>query len=569
MVHKITGWIFGFLNVYMEYGESRRFINLCRNNGIEIWNIRADREKGIIWFCIRLSDFWKLHHIAKKCHVFPRVYRRIGFPFLLTAAKKNINMVMGIAIFFIMLIVFSSRIWGIEISGQSYYTEENIVDYLDTKNIYCGMYGGNIDHENIEKQIRKHYDGIGWVSVNKKGSRLLVNVREMTKDKIITKKKPADLVASDDGKVISIVTSAGTAKVRKGKKVKKGKVLISGIVPVNTTFADAATVCWYDITGMQAFDHALEMEMMDSQMLTQFLVSLCGTLERLESFLLDPGHLWFSRESIFKNNRDGSFWFCYCPEGKENITEGFQKLMEYLLTKIDHKDQRAVKMAYHIYDQVIKEGYSLIAIRESLTYDRVDIEPVPDRTLENSRVELEQTSDQTEKEKNVHKADKADGKAKVIFQKAIEHFFPDLAKIKEYRQELAKKKEKKNEIQPIVFEPEEEEVRMGRPTVLLADQKKTIQGILRYEGNNQLSDLKIDTFPYVIGSAADCPGYVDCATISRHHAKITKVENVYFIEDMNSANGTKAGGTLLDYKMKVSLQANEILEFADEKFRFI
>ena len=344
---------------------------------------------------------------------------------------------------------------------------------------------------------------------------------------------------------------------------------ISGILPVNTTFADAATVCWYDITGMQAFDHALETEMMDNQMLTQFLVSLCGTLERLESFLLDPGHLWFSRESIFKNNRDGSFWFCYCPEGKENITEGFQKLMEYLLTKIDHKDQRAVKMAYHIYDQVIKEGYSLIAIRESLTYDRVDIEPVPDRTLENSRVEFEQTSDQTEKEKNVHKADKADGKAKVIFQKAIEHFFPDLAKIKEYRQELAKKKEKKNEIQPIVFEPEEEEVRMGRPTVLLADQKKTIQGILRYEGNNQLSDLKIDTFPYVIGSAADCPGYVDCATISRHHAKITKVENVYFIEDMNSANGTKAGGTLLDYKMKVSLQANEILEFADEKFRFI
>ena len=271
----------------------------------------------------------------------------------------------------------------------------------------------------------------------------------------------------------------------------------------------------------------------------------------------------------FLNLQTGMKFRAYSLEEILSTHEQIAKGVLSKVTKIDHKDQRAVKMAYHIYDQVIKEGYSLIAIRESLTYDRVDIEPVPDRTLENSRVELEQTSDQTEKEKNVHKADKADGKAKVIFQKAIEHFFPDLAKIKEYRQELAKKKEKKNEIQPIVFEPEEEEVRMGRPTVLLADQKKTIQGILRYEGNNQLSDLKIDTFPYVIGSAADCPGYVDCATISRHHAKITKVENVYFIEDMNSANGTKAGGTLLDYKMKVSLQANEILEFADEKFRFI
>ena len=341
---------------------------------------------------------------------------------------------------------------------------------------------------------------------------------------------------------------------------------ISGILPVNTTFADAATVCWYDITGMQAFDHALETEMMDSQMLTKFLVSLCGMLEQLESFLLDPGHLWFSQESIFKNNQDGSFWFCYCPEGKENITEGFQKLMEYLLTKIDHKDQRAVKMAYHIYDQVIKEGYSLIAIRESFTYDNVAVEPVPDRAAENNRAEPEQTPHQVKKEKTMYKAD---CKARGIFQKAIEHFFPDVAKFKEYRKQLAKKKEKKNEIQPIVFEPEEEEVKMGRPTVLLADQRKTIRGVLRYEGNNQLPDLKIDTFPYVIGSAADCPGHVDCATISRHHAKITKVENVYFIEDMNSANGTKAGGTLLDYKMKVSLQANEILEFADEKFRFI
>ena len=58
-------------------------------------------------------------------------------------------------------------------------------------------------------------------------------------------------------------------------------------------------------------------------------------------------------------------------------------------------------------------------------------------------------------------------------------------------------------------------------------------------------------------------------TVSRHHAKITKVEDVYMIEDMNSANGTKVGGTLLDYKMKMSLQAGELIEFADEKFRFI
>ena len=80
---------------------------------------------------------------------------------------------------------------------------------------------------------------------------------------------------------------------------------ILGIVPVNTIFADAATVCWYDITGMQAFDHALEMEMMDSQMLTQFLVSLSGSaIARKGRRILqrDFKNSWniFSQKSIIK-----------------------------------------------------------------------------------------------------------------------------------------------------------------------------------------------------------------------------------------------------------------------------
>ncbi|EEG95371.1 hypothetical protein ROSEINA2194_00767 [Roseburia inulinivorans DSM 16841] len=37
----------------------------------------------------------------------------------------------------------------------------------------------------------------------------------------------------------------------------------------------------------------------------------------------------------------------------------------------------------------------------------------------------------------------------MIFQKAIEHFFPDVAKFKEYRRQLAKKKEKRMKSSPL------------------------------------------------------------------------------------------------------------------------
>lgn len=232
MVHKITGWIFGYLMVYMEHEGAGRFINLCRNNGIEVWNVRADEQKGILWFCISLGNFWRIHHIALKCHAFPRVYKRYGLPFVIKKGRKNINFVSGVLAFFVMLFFLSTRIWGIEVKGQNYYTKENMISYLDTENIYGGMYSKNIDCEKIEKKIRKYYDNIGWVAVNRNGSRLIINIREMSKDDIEKKGHPSDLVASENGKIVSIVTSAGVAKVKAGKKVKKGKVLISGIVPI-------------------------------------------------------------------------------------------------------------------------------------------------------------------------------------------------------------------------------------------------------------------------------------------------------------------------------------------------
>ena len=125
------------------------------------------------------------------------------------------------------------------------------------------------------------------------------------------------------------------------------------------------------------------------------------------------------------------------------------------------------------------------------------------------------------------------------------------------------------EQEPFVFEPEEEEHKSANPTVLLAGISQKPEGILRYEGTGGYSDLVIEKDNYVIGSAAECDGRIPSATVSRRHAKISKKGAVFFIEDLNSSNGTRVGGELLNYKTGMSLQKNEVVMFADEKFRFI
>lgn len=58
-------------------------------------------------------------------------------------------------------------------------------------------------------------------------------------------------------------------------------------------------------------------------------------------------------------------------------------------------------------------------------------------------------------------------------------------------------------------------------------------------------------------------------TVSRIHAKITKEEDSYYIEDMNSTNGTYCNGELLNYKEKTLLQKNDRIAFAKELYRFV
>ena len=56
--------------------------------------------------------------------------------------------------------------------------------------------------------------------------------------------------------------------------------------------------------------------------------------------------------------------------------------------------------------------------------------------------------------------------------------------------------------------------------------------------------------------------------ISRNHARITREEGQYYIEDLNSRNGTYLNGELLSYKQKCRMKPGDHLRFAREEYVF-
>lgn len=349
---------------------------------------------------------------------------------------------------------------------------------------------------------------------------------------------------------------------------------IHGLLKMGVTSIDGKRIYQYDITGRQALDVLLEHKQIDEQMFVRLLAGISGVVARMENYLLVESGLLLLPEFIFRDYETGEFWFSYYPGKVAEAEYTFQRLSEYLLTKIDHKDERVVQLAYHIYEEALKEGYSLAGIRDKLTFFSVSkeseiekehpsLEESGDEIIEKSKTDSVDENVKNHRAKNNFLPNWKEGIRSVTQAYGQVSNFPALLK------NLISQNKKASEPEPFVFEPEKEEVKQSRPTTLLMTKNGEPEGILKYIGNNQLSDFKIEELPFLIGSDASCGCVLETKTISRMHARITKLENTYYIEDLNSSNGTRVGGEVLSYKKKVPLITNEIIEFADEKFRFI
>lgn len=232
MVHRIFGWMGGYVKVRMQGNSMERFVNLCRNRKILLWQLYWDTNKKTLYFRITLRDFYRLRPIVRKCKVKVIIVKRYGLPFLLGKMKRHLSFCIGVFLCCMLVIFLSSRIWGISIEGQSYHTKESILKYLDSINVYGGMAIQDLHCNKLEEQIRKKYNDIGWASVERKGSKIYIRVKEVLLVQKEEKQKKGHLIAQKGGTVVSIVTRNGTAKVKAGDKVKKGDILISGVVNI-------------------------------------------------------------------------------------------------------------------------------------------------------------------------------------------------------------------------------------------------------------------------------------------------------------------------------------------------
>lgn len=234
-----------------------RFLNACRYRGLRLWGLHV--AGNCYKMNISIRDFKKLKPIIRKTGTKVTIVKKFGLPFYLQQRRKRKMFFGGFFVCLILIFLMSQHIWSIEIEGNRTRTDETLTEFLAEKSIHTGMKKSKIDCERIVKDIRKEYDDIIWVSAYIRGTKLFIHVKENGDAPITTandneQNAPADIVADADCTIESVTLREGICKVKEGLKVKKGDILVSGLISVvgddGGTLGYRYCVSDADITGI-------------------------------------------------------------------------------------------------------------------------------------------------------------------------------------------------------------------------------------------------------------------------------------------------------------------------------
>lgn len=392
---------------------------------------------------------------------------------------------------------------------------------------------------------------------------------------------------------------------------------IEGILRFQLRQMDEGVRFYYEITSRQPLTRLLENKKVGAAELRRLVMGIAAVLERMEEYLLHEERVLLEPDYLYVEPESFRVFLCLIPGLQRDFSEDFGRLLEYLLGSVDHHDKECVILVYGMYQETRKENYGMedvvrllyqekdrkkegvevketIGERENMNssmwlpdsrgFERQAV-PEGERRISidyaNKRQALEREEGETETKGSRWKSLKSwflnkFRKPEAVSAKASwEVMFPAQSELKEGFSMLKPAAAVNMADTGNVGNMEN----MGNAasiagaiqqgTALLADfSRKNNERVLRALDMGE-EDILIAYYPFIIGKQDNLVDYkLERDTVSRLHVRIDRVEEQYWIQDLNSTNGTMVGGKLLDNNESVELQPGDEIAIAQYRYRF-
>ncbi|KQY87409.1 sporulation protein [Paenibacillus sp. Root52] len=220
----------GAVRITVTGGDIEGLINLLAVQGLEVWNLRA-RDGRRADMNILLPDFFKLRPLLKRTGCKVKVTHRRGFPFFVARLLKRKFFLGGMLFFIAALFALTSMVWNVEVKGNVKIPTDEILAAAQKEGLYPFQWSFRLpSQDKLSRQLALTLPDVTWVGVTKEGTNVTIQVVESAQPKREPLMNPRHLISKSDAVVTQIYAEQGRPVVQENMRVKKGQVLISGIL---------------------------------------------------------------------------------------------------------------------------------------------------------------------------------------------------------------------------------------------------------------------------------------------------------------------------------------------------
>lgn len=220
----------GYVWVKLIGGEAEKFLNAVTKEKITLWNISFTPD-GRLSFGVSIPDFFRLRPLLRDNGSRTRIISRHGLPFKLARLSRRKTFAGGMLFFVMALFVLSTLVWNVKIEGGSSIPDEKIRQAARAEGIYHYQWSFRLqDAASLSQRLASRLPEAAWIGVDKQGTSITITVIDSTKPDKRELESPRDLVAKTDAVITRIVAENGRPKVERNDRVKKGDILISGLL---------------------------------------------------------------------------------------------------------------------------------------------------------------------------------------------------------------------------------------------------------------------------------------------------------------------------------------------------
>ncbi len=208
-----------------------RFINSMKSKGITLYNLKKIGNKRLIVSVSYKESKIFFANAKEMCYNIKKIKEK-GVFLPLIKLWHGVGVLVGTIIFAFSVFFFNDIIYDISFVGSGSVYKREVLSYLNGIGVKQYQRFSKFDFERIEDRVLADNKNLSFVAIEKHGNTLVVDLALAGDNVDRLDGNVYSLVSSVNGVIEKINVYRGTALFKKGDRVRKGDLLVDGVMTI-------------------------------------------------------------------------------------------------------------------------------------------------------------------------------------------------------------------------------------------------------------------------------------------------------------------------------------------------